>query len=216
MNNRLYAIDTTLLEDEEIFRSQYAKMSFERRKKIDYYHYKKDKRLSLGAGILLCVGFADYQVESEEIVYNKNNKPFLKDSENVFFNISHSGTVAVCAFSDKAVGVDVEEHTHFEQELVRSVFLPKEISYVEKQLFSSDQIYTELWTIKESLMKYLGTGMTLEPKEILVAMDAPVRASTKAYDCSSLNFTAYDVSGYSLTVCSEYDRFSDSIKWIVP
>ena len=48
---QVYKLNTKMLEDSETFFSYYEKLSAQRRKKIDGYRMKKDKMLSLGAGI---------------------------------------------------------------------------------------------------------------------------------------------------------------------
>ena len=53
MKNHLYIINVNILDSEELFRSSYEKMSEHRRKKIDAFRFMKDKKLSLGAGMLL-------------------------------------------------------------------------------------------------------------------------------------------------------------------
>jgi len=131
----------------------------------------------------------------------------------LFFNISHSGKVAVCVFSKKNVGVDIEEQTEFSETLTKRIYCREEIDLIEKQDVSADRLYTKLWTIKESLMKYLGTGLTLDPRKITVDMNEPISAFTKEYDCSPLRFTCFESEGYALCVCSEYDNFSDEIMW---
>lgn len=38
----------------------------------------------------------------------ERGKPFLRDRQDLFFNISHSGEYAVCAVSEHPVGIDIE------------------------------------------------------------------------------------------------------------
>ena len=63
MENHLYAIRTDILSDTELFRQWYEVMPQDRRKKIDSFRFDKDKRLSLGAGILLFNGLRRYGAE---------------------------------------------------------------------------------------------------------------------------------------------------------
>lgn len=217
MHNKVYAMHTGVLADAELFRALYDRMPAERQRKIDRYRFDKDKRLSLGAGLLLQKGLADCGLPTAaELVRGENEKPFLRDSEQFFFNLSHSGEIAVCAVSDRPVGVDVETRAHFEPSLVRRVFLPDEIAWIAAQAAPADELYTDLWTIKESLMKYLGTGLSLDPRKIRVDQREGITAAAEGYDCSALFFRPYSIPGYSLTVCAEYDAFPDQLEWVDP
>ena len=56
----LYLMDVGELEDEACFWRNYSSVSPARRAKIDSFRFMKDKRLSLGAGMLLARGLSDH------------------------------------------------------------------------------------------------------------------------------------------------------------
>ena len=206
--NKLFILNTVELNDKNIFEYCFNKMPEERKEKILNFHFEKDKKLSLGAGVLLYEGLKDFGVNSKEIMYNKNDKPYLKNNE-IFFNISHSENIVICAFSDKEVGVDVEKINHFEKDVINRVFLENEINDSQNK----DIFYTKLWTSKESLMKYLGTGLSLDPKAIQFDLK-----KNECISCDELNdkrfyFTQYEIEDYSVSVCSEYKSFTNELIW---
>lgn len=214
MANVLYAIRTDFLRDTRAFEAWYRQMPEDRQQKISRFRFEKDKRLSLGAGILLQTGLAAFGASDRAIGYGCNGKPFLRGRSDLFFNLSHAGSVAVCAFSDRPVGVDVEEQRQFEEALIRRVFGEAEILQCEGSPAGANAFFTSLWTIKESLMKQLGTGMALAPDAIRIHLNAPVTAAADGFRCESLRFTPYALTGYALTVCSEYFPFSAEIQWV--
>lgn len=214
MKNHLYIINVNILDSEELFRSSYEKMSEHRRKKIDAFRFMKDKKLSLGAGMLLREALIREGVSGGDFEYNKNEKPFLTGRDDLYFNLSHSGTMAVCAVSDRPVGVDIEKRQHFEESFIRHVYLPEEADYITSNFNDPDKVFSELWTIKESIMKFFGTGLSLEPDKITVDLTRPISAVCQGFDASELKFTQYPAEGYALTVCSEYENFTEAPEWL--
>ena len=97
-----------------------------------------------------------------EYLVSEHGKPYFEDGR-ICFNLSHSGTLAVCAVSDREVGADVQQYRHFEDNLIRFVFQPGEMQriYACETPEQRDILCTRLWTVKESIMKYLGTGIGL-------------------------------------------------------
>ncbi len=208
-DNHLYILDTAQLDNDEIFSYWYNKMPAYRRKKIDSFRFVKDKKLSLGAGILLYKGIKRAGLTEPEIVFNKNEKPFLFGEPDIHFNLSHSGQIAVCAFSDTQVGVDAEITQHFENEIVKHIYSQDEINYVNSHPSDNDTLYTLLWTIKESVMKYFGTGLSLSPNSIKVDLNEPITAECEEYPTNNLFFSDYTIKGYSIVVCSNHKHFTN-------
>lgn len=96
--------------------------------------------------------------EEYGIARGKQGKPFLPGKENRYFNISHSGEYVVCAFSDTEVGIDIEKVAQPRLEVARRFFHPEEIRFLEKGGSGPDSFY-DIWVIKESYVKYRGTGL---------------------------------------------------------
>lgn len=216
MTNHLYVIDTDILNDESVFCKQYEIMTEHRKKKIDSFCFLKDKKLSLGAGILLREVFIREKIllNDADIYYNKNEKPYIKVKKDFYFNISHSGKYAVCAVSNRNIGVDIEKWQHFEEGVIEYIYLSDEIKSAALYPGSPERYYTKLWTIKESVMKYYGTGLSLEPQKITINSEDPIKVSCEEFDTSALYFKQYEIPGYFITVCSEYPVFSECIEWI--
>ena len=93
--------------------------------------------------------------------YNENGKPFFADYPDFQFNISDSKQRVVAAFDTEELGVDVEYLRTHRPELMQRFFSDEERQSVEKQ--SDDEAkgraFTMLWSLKEALVKCLGTGI---------------------------------------------------------
>ena len=240
-NNRLVLLDTSLLADENLFARYYDEMSQERKNKIDKIKAEGAKRLSLGAGILLKKALdearimLDGECEGEKIAvqlgYGPQGKPYIAGCDDFFFNRSHSGSMVAIAVSDREVGVDIQKLKHFEERLASYVFniedrefakgLPARCEIAPAQICDGvsdmDYIYTRMWAMKESVMKYNGKGLAMEPQKIALKMDdgTAIRVSHPAYDCSRLFISDYscsvgaDGAFYGLAVCSDYEDFGE-------
>ncbi len=233
--NKLYLLNIERLADDDTFASWREKVPQERRDRVDSMKVDSARRLCLGAGILLDAAMKELGIDEYEIGTGEHGKPYisrLAESSalsGIFFNISHSGSYVVLALSDKEVGVDIQEVRRFDQKLIDYVFDDGDVE-VAKELGGDDSSFTRLWALKESLMKYSGMGIRLEPKKIHVGLetnfvsvgdkdlvsntsDTDMRsrftASCDDYNCAGISFTEYRLPGYGLFVCSKYADFAE-------
>ena len=211
--DRIYMTDTRLLEDADVFRRRYADMPAERKKKIDACLLDRDRRLSLGAGILLRRALADAGARDAVILHGEDGKPFVPGG--IHFNLSHSGDLAACAVSRAPVGLNLEALRHFGKDLAGFVFHESEIALARTRAEDPDAAFTALWTVKESVMKHSGSGLRLTPKRIRILSLDPVRVEADGTLREELRFTEFALPGYRMTVCSETGPFPDP-EWIDP
>ena len=155
------------------YQALYEKASAERKRRADRYRRQEDSLRCVAADALLryALGTASYTAQKES-----NGKPFIKGKDNFHYNLSHAGNWVVIAYGDSEVGVDVEElrvDTDIEA-IARRFFTTEEQYYVFEEDKNRRQRFFEIWTGKESYLKYLGTGLakdmtsfsvlSLEPK----------------------------------------------------
>ncbi len=214
--NKFYSAGVKPLEDEELFCSWYKKMPAGRREKIDNVKPPASKRLSLGAGIVFCRGLLDLGIDPDDaaISFNDSGKPYIDGKESIFFNLSHSGEYAVGVFSDREVGADVEKLRKFKKSLIEYVFDESEIDYISNMpLDMRDSLYTRLWTMKESFMKFTGMGISMSPKKIVFGLsDNGFDGAKVLYEgtvCENLYFSHHEITDYHITVCSEYEEWNE-------
>ncbi|WP_340701564.1 4'-phosphopantetheinyl transferase family protein [Brevibacillus borstelensis] len=153
--------------------------------------------------------------EEVRFIKNEYGKLFL-DSRHVagsikrplFFNLSHSGRMLVCAFSEiEKTGIDVEavkKDCCFE--VMRTVFVPEEIAYVEQQETPSmkREAFYQLWTRKEAVMKALGKGFSLPPLSFSVPL-ARGRVDEQPFSY----YTCAPLEGYMVSAAVEREEGAD-------
>ena len=93
-----------------------------------------------------------------EVTRLPGGKPVFADHPNFYFNLSHSGTLALCALSDCPVGADIEVIRPRSAGLSAYVF--KGAEYDRFLALGGDwNAFYILWTEKESILKYTGEGL---------------------------------------------------------
>ncbi len=124
-------------------------------------------RQSIGAELLLIHAVKDLFPALKlplEIGIDEHRKPFFTKLP-FCFSISHSGEFVVCAISDKAVGIDIEAGLEYKPQLARRFFSAAEQEKIEKAV-SRDKEFARIWTAKESILKFSGTGLTKTISEV--------------------------------------------------
>ena len=98
--------------------------------------------------------------------YHRDNfgKPHIKNSD-LNFNISHSGNMVVCIFSNEEIGVDIEEVQGIEYSIFENVFSDLEMCAIKE---SGINKFYEYWTRKESIIKAIGKGMSIPLLDIKI------------------------------------------------
>ena len=140
------------------------------------YRYSSDRKLSASAYLILV-----YALKNEglfhalpEFGYGPNGKPFLINNPGLHFNFSHCSNAVVCFLSDTEVGVDVERVCEYDDELAQAICNDDEYRMIVSTSGLEERAlrFTELWTRKESVVKWRGTGIDRDPKEILMGHSA--------------------------------------------
>ena len=98
------------------------------------------------------------------IALSEHGKPHLPGGP--WFNISHSGSRAVCAVSTSGpVGIDVEQCRPITLDDYLPVLSPAEVSRIRTSP-DTNRAFFELWTAKESVSKADGRGFGIDLKYI--------------------------------------------------
>ncbi|MCS5627710.1 MAG: 4'-phosphopantetheinyl transferase superfamily protein [Planctomycetes bacterium] len=101
--------------------------------------------------------------------YSEYGKPkvFTASGDGPYFNVSHTGDLALFAFSsDQEVGVDVEQVRARARldEIAEKYFSPAEAEMVAGLMDEErDSLFASYWTRKEALYKAIGTGIANRP-----------------------------------------------------
>ena len=130
----LYGIDISLFSETTCFERAFHTLPPDRQNKITRYRIKEDRLRSLAAGCLLACAIkqqnipADTQI-CETVPYKK---PYLPACPDFHFNLSHSGTYAICAVAGVAVGCDIEKNNAMKASAARRFFTANEQKILEQ------------------------------------------------------------------------------------
>lgn len=135
-----------------------------------------------------------------------HGKPYFPDQPGLHFNLSHSGSRAICALSSGAVGADVETIRPRRESLPRKTLSDREYRWFQDRGGRWEDFYT-LWTLKEAKVKYQGTGLNRPVQTVSVPLLEPGQAGL----WDGLHFTAYGGEGWRCALCSASD--SALLEW---
>lgn len=202
----VYITDVSNLTDPLVYPELMEGLPKDRREKIIKYRQLKDRRQSLGAGLLLKRVLEKHGVPMKDFSYLEHGKPV---TDGICFNLSHSHDKVVCAVSKEPVGIDIEKIEPLHANLAERFFTENEIRYLNRFYEEEkQQEFFRLWTMKESYMKYTGEGMSLSLDcfEFVIGEKVSVYRHGQLCDCS---IKEYEVPGYKLTVCSKEKDYMD-------
>lgn len=141
-----------------------------------------------------------------EIARRDGGKPFFPGREDLHFNLSHSGGLALCALDSEAVGADIQVVKTWRPALPRRVCSDGELLWLERQ---SDPwpAFTLLWALKESRAKESGQGLAAFIRDIRAPIPpgGPVRLD-------GLWFQTWIGPGWAAAVCG-HTKPPEEILW---
>ena len=130
-----------------------------------------------------------------QIARREGGKPYFPGHEELHFNLSHSGDLALCALDGAPVGVDIQVVKEWRPSLPRRVCSPDELAWLEERsdLWSA---FALLWALKEARVKESGQGLTSSIRDIRVPLpaDRPVQLD-------GLWFGTWTGQGWAAAVC---------------
>lgn len=176
-------------------------VSKERIKKASRYVHEKDKKLSIGAEILLNHALGEIGVFDPVFDTDGYGKPYLKNYESIYFNLSHSEKYVACAVSDSPVGVDIEYIHDIDLNLAKHYFYGNEYDYVLDNS-NTKKAFFELWVLKESYMKMTGLGFRLALDEFCIEIGDEIKL---IHGENTGKFGLWNVCGgdYMIGMCSQ-------------
>ena len=139
-------------------------VSIEKQERVKRFRSFQDAQNCLLGDILVRIeicratGFSNKQLEFATSSYGK---PYLTNISHIYYNISHAGHYVACVVDDEPVGIDIELVKPVDMRIAEQFFSPNETAYV---LSAYDgmriQRFFEIWTKKESRIKWEGKGLS--------------------------------------------------------
>lgn len=105
----------------------------------------------------------DVSPKSLEFERLENGKPQLVESGLLHFNISHCKDLFVIGVSREfELGVDIEraERSNNLDRIAQHYFSDEEVSFLNSDSKKIELRFTQLWTVKESIIKLRGSGIS--------------------------------------------------------
>lgn len=184
--------------DQEGYELLFSLMPFYRKEKVSKYVKYEDRLLGVVSYALFRHSMYLMGISNEDLAIEMNpyGKPYIK-GKPVFFNISHTSNAVACAVNCSEVGVDVQRNIVTYERIMKRVCTPFEI---EKIKMSSSPIhyFTKLWTLKESYVKCLGTGIWDNISHIDFST-----FDTEWGELHGYYFTCKSSKDYCISVCSQ-------------
>lgn len=200
-------------ETEERIEELSLLISEEKRQRINKFNRRIDKlRAIYGELIIAYMVMKEKNIKNKHISFTKNKygKPFLKGYNNLHFNISHSEEYVVCALSSNNIGIDIEKIQNIDFEAISKQFFSEQ---EQKYILGNNEIYSinplnrfyNIWTLKESYIKFLGIGMSMELNKFSLNINENGNIELKTNVKSIMpNFKIIEFNKeYKMSVCFE-------------
>jgi len=186
--------------------------------KIRKYVKENDQKRSLLGKIAIVKMIAKLlKIDQDELVFSRDSfekpileKPFLR---KLNFNIAHSGKyVIVGVNSEGKIGVDIEKIKLIDLEIMKNVFMDKEIKYVNSNKKEALKKFYQIWSLKESFVKAIGEGLSYPLKKFHFEFKNGKIIHKIDLKKSKWQFKMYNVNNaYKTAVCLENGNFPTEI-----
>lgn len=208
----IFVIDIEENISNDLYQDLYNIISDERKDKVKRYKFEIDAKRCVYAGALvqyLACYKLDIYNKDIHIVKNQYGKPYFYDISNQYFNVSHSGKWVVCGWGQHEIGVDVEVVDDMDIDIAKRFFAKSEYKLLmEKNKEEQKQLFFDLWTLKESYIKYMGIGLSIPLNSFeFIIRDGNVDLISK--DSEKLFFYRFDLDNkHKLAICTNDTQIS--------
>jgi len=187
------------LTDEE-----YEKILFSLPKKVKNKAQKLvklvDRKLSVMGYILLRDGLRyDYGINIEDLIIRKNKygKPFIRNRDNLYYNVSHSENIVVCVISSNKIGVDISYVKDVNINVAKQFCNEDEFRYITLSSDYKKSLF-KIFSLKESYIKMLGRSL-MDIKNVEVIMDGNL-LTVKSKHNIRISFIE-NIDEYLISIC---------------
>ena len=172
-------------------------------------------------------GVSPQTMEDLHLLEGEYGKPYIQVNDErqiIHFNLSHSGSWAICSTGPVENGCDVEQIREKTAGIAEHFFPEEEQKWINQG--NTDEMrrqrFTRLWTLRESYIKATGRGMyedlksfLIRPEEgqvLLFSSENHVGGLKRNLVPADYYFKEYEIEeGYCCAACSMEDAFEDQI-----
>lgn len=179
LDNRVYIFNNILLNNQ----LQYSQLSYNLLEKII---------------------FKDFNVLNVKIIKRGGEKPYISHYHfNYDFNISHTNGAICIGLSSGKIGVDIEEIRLIDKNVIELFCSQNEIFSLNKLNDSDFYNYLfKIWTIKESILKANGLGISEQMKNIHIDIELLKKNNFVLINFNNVNWYVYSCI---------YDKYAFSV-----
>ena len=177
----------------EVFERILRLVSGQKQRKVFGYYKDIDRKLSLYSEVVVrLLACKILGIRNNEINFGKGKfgKPYIKNFQSFYFNVSHTRNAIAVAVSDMEVGVDIEVVRRDEHDIAERFFTASEFNYIYNGNIGKEKRFFEIWTKKEAYIKYVGKGLTIPLNSFSVVNGKP-----------DLEFFVTEIDDYIISVC---------------
>ena len=172
-------------------------VTLDKKERLKRFYHMEDTLRGLFADLLIRdVIMQKTGLPNEDISFTTNDygKPFLKDRNDVQFNLSHSGVWVVGVIDHQVVGIDVERVQEIDLDISKNYFSPDEHEDLMSKADKFDYFFT-LWALKESYIKILGKGLShpLDAFSIKFITPGDIIIKVEGQRIGDIFFRQYDI-----------------------
>ncbi|HLP61006.1 MAG TPA: 4'-phosphopantetheinyl transferase superfamily protein [Candidatus Deferrimicrobium sp.] len=213
----VYAVDLTGTLDKTTYDHLLRHVSPEKKTRIPRFYREEDRIRGLMAEILARsiiirkTGLANHEIE---FYTNEYGKPFLKNRDDLHFNLSHSGSWVVCAVDNHPIGIDVERIQSIDLDISKNYFSPDEHQDLLAKEDKFSYFFT-LWSLKESYIKIVGKGLSLPLNSFSIKFSGSdnIRIKEEERLLENIYFTQYEIDkDYKMAVCAYRKDFPSNVQ----
>ena len=145
------------------FDETFEMMDNSRKRAVLRLKSEKDRRRSVLGERLARKGISKLcGIFENEIVFERTEKgkPFVTNAD-VFYSVSHSKGIVVCAIDKDEIGVDAEMIRDIDLNITRIACTERDKEFIFEADDKNEQIerFFTVWTAKEAYFKFVGTGI---------------------------------------------------------
>ncbi len=191
----------------------------DKKERLKRFYHMKDTLRGLFADLLIRdVIIQKTGLKNEDISFTANDygKPFLKDRDDVQFNLSHSGVWVVGVIDQQIVGIDVERVQEIDLDISKNYFSPDEHEDLMSKADKFDYFFT-LWALKESYIKILGKGLSHPLNAFSIKFSSPgeIIINVEGKRIGDIFFRQYEIDrAYKMAVCAAHDQIPGHVNII--
>jgi 4'-phosphopantetheinyl transferase len=211
----IYGVNRSRLLRIDEFNIMMNSVSEERRAKVQKFIKPEDADRGLLGDILIrSLISRKFNMKYKEIHFTAepDGKPCVAGLPSFHFNIAHSGHWIVCAVDCDPVGIDIEEIKPISLDVAKYIFSMHEYRWlIEQDEAARLSCFYELWTLKESFVKWLGKGLSYPLYSFTIQPGIDQRFSWSTTDQACFFNQPDPGPDYKMAVCSTSDGFPEQM-----